>query len=244
LTFWPRADECQRRKFHYTTPAQFCQEFFIRQNAQIVFPECPPGAHSTSHKSALNLLCIIPSCNLRKICYNNKCKGDAPTEQGSKKKFKKSKKSLDKQKPMCYNKSVKGNNPYTIKNLFYKGVVTMTKMTKKEKFAIVRSIVETSNHANAEMLIEFIDHEVELLTRKNTSEKKPTAKQVANSVVQNEILNCMSVGEKYTVGELMKLVPALDGVSNQYASSQVRALVNAGSLVRTEEKRKAYFSLA
>lgn len=120
----------------------------------------------------------------------------------------------------------------------------MTKMTKKEKFAIIRSIVETSNHANAEMLIDFIDHEVELLTRKNSGEKKPTAKQVANSVVQNEILECMEVGEKYTVGELMKLVPALDGVSNQYASSQVRALVNAGSLVRTEEKRKAYFSLA
>lgn len=120
----------------------------------------------------------------------------------------------------------------------------MTKMTKKEKFAIVRSIVETSNHANAEMLIEFIDHEVELLTRKNTSEKKPTAKQVANSVVQNEILNCMEFGKLYTVGELMKTVPALDGVSNQYATSQVRALVNAGSLVRTEEKRKAYFSLA
>ena len=120
----------------------------------------------------------------------------------------------------------------------------MTKMTKKEKFAIIRSIVETSNHANAEMLIEFIDHEVELLTRKNSGEKKPTAKQVANSAVQNEILECMEVGHLYTVGELMKLVPALDGVSNQYASSQVRALVNAGSLVRTEEKRKAYFSLA
>ena len=119
----------------------------------------------------------------------------------------------------------------------------MTKMTKKEKFAIIRSIVETSNHANAEMLIDFIDHEVELLTRKNSGEKKPTAKQVANSAVQNEILECMEVGKLYTVGELMKTVPALDGVSNQYATSQVRALVNAGSLVRTEEKRKAYFSL-
>lgn len=120
----------------------------------------------------------------------------------------------------------------------------MTKMTKKEKFAIIRSIVETSNHANAEMLIGFIDHEVELLTKKNSGEKKPTAKQVANSAVQSEILDCMEVGKLYTVGELMKCVPALDGVSNQYATSQVRALVNAGSLVRTEEKRKAYFSLA
>lgn len=120
----------------------------------------------------------------------------------------------------------------------------MTKMTKKEKFAIIRSIVETSNHANAEMLIDFIDHEVELLTRKNSGEKKPTAKQVANSAVQTEILDFMETGKLYTVSELMKIVPALYGASNQYASAQVRALVNAGLLTRTEDKRKAYFSLA
>ena len=120
----------------------------------------------------------------------------------------------------------------------------MKKLTKKEMFAMVREIVMTSDSANAEMLIGFIDHEVELLTKKNTGEKKPTAKQIANSAVQSEILDTMEVGKLYTVGELMKTVPALDGVSNQYATSQVRALVNAGLLTRTEEKRKAYFALA
>lgn len=120
----------------------------------------------------------------------------------------------------------------------------MKKLTKKEMFAMVREIVADSNSADAEMLIGFIDHEVELLTKKNSGEKKPTAKQVANSAVQSEILDCMEVGKSYTVSELMKIVPALDGCSNQYASSQVRALVNSGSLVRTEDKRKAYFSLA
>lgn len=120
----------------------------------------------------------------------------------------------------------------------------MKKLTKKEMFAMVREIVMTSDSANAEMLIGFIDHEVELLTKKNTGEKKPTAKQVANSAVQTEILDFMEVGKSYTVSELMKIVPALYGASNQYASAQVRALVNSGALVRTEDKRKAYFTLA
>lgn len=117
----------------------------------------------------------------------------------------------------------------------------MTKLTKKEKFAMLKAIPAVAENP---ILVEFIDHEVELLNKKNTSEKKPTAKQVANTAVQNEILDFMEVGHLYTVSELMKSVPALDGCSNQYASSQVRALVNAGAVVRTEDKRKAYFSLA
>ena len=120
----------------------------------------------------------------------------------------------------------------------------MKKLTKKEMFAMVREIVIANGGENTELLTNFIDHEVDLLTRKNTGEKKPTAKQVANSAVQAEILDTMEVGKLYTVGELMKIVPALDGVSNQYVTSQVRALVNAGLLTRTEEKRKAYFALA
>ena len=117
----------------------------------------------------------------------------------------------------------------------------MTKLTKKEKFAMIKAIPAVAENP---ILVEFIDHEIELLTKKNSGEKKPTAKQIANSVVQNEIVDFMEVGKSYTVSELMKSVPALDGCSNQYASSQVRALVNAGVLTRTEEKRKAYFSLA
>ena len=117
----------------------------------------------------------------------------------------------------------------------------MTKLTKKEKFAMLKAIPAVAENPS---LVEFIDHEVELLNKKNTSEKKPTAKQIANTAVQNEILDFMEVGHLYTVSELMKSVPALDGCSNQYASSQVRALVNAGAVVRTEDKRKAYFSLA
>ena len=117
------------------------------------------------------------------------------------------------------------------------------RITKRDRFNELLALAEVQSN---EDLVKFIEHELELLDRKNTTsgEKKPTAKQVANEAVQADILESMEINKLYTVSELMKIVPSLDGVSNQYASSQVRALVNAGSLVRTEEKRKAYFSLA
>ena len=42
-----------------------------------------------------------------------------------------------------------------------------TKVTKRERFAQLKAIVETSNVANATELKEFIEHEVELLHKHN-----------------------------------------------------------------------------
>ena len=113
------------------------------------------------------------------------------------------------------------------------------KMTKADYFKQIMA-----NYSLTEEEKAFVQHELDLLARKNSGEKKPTATQVANDAIKDAILDFMEVGHLYTVSELMKSVPALDGCSNQYASSQVRALVNAGAVVRTEDKRKAYFSLA
>lgn len=119
----------------------------------------------------------------------------------------------------------------------------MTKMTKKEKFAIIRSIVETSNHANAEMLIGFIDHEVELLTRKNASDKKPTAKQVANEAIKVEILNEMEADKLYTCSDIIKVVPVCDGFPTQKVSPLMNQLADSGKVEKIVDKRKTYFKL-
>ena len=42
----------------------------------------------------------------------------------------------------------------------------------------------------------------------------------------------------------MKSVAECEGLSNQRTSALVRQLVIENALIRTEEKRKAYFSLA
>ena len=117
---------------------------------------------------------------------------------------------------------------------------TSTKLTKAQKFAMLRAIPAVADNA---MLVEFIDHEVELLTKKNSAEKKPTAQQVANAGIATAIIEGMEPNRLYTVTEIIKSVPACADLTNQRVSALLRQLVEGGKVKRTEDKRKAYFSL-
>ena len=64
--------------------------------------------------------------------------------------------------------------------------MTNKKITKREKFEMLKALSEVK--ANP-MLTEFIDHELELLAKKNASEKKPTAQQVANESLKQTIIS-------------------------------------------------------
>ena len=98
---------------------------------------------------------------------------------------------------------------------------TMANATKKPtKAQMFKQILDTYQLTPAEQ--EFIKHEMELLAKKNSAEKKPTAQQVANDGI--------------------KSVPACADLTNQRVSALMRQLVEAGEVVRTEDKRKAYFT--
>lgn len=117
-----------------------------------------------------------------------------------------------------------------------------SKLTKAQKFAILAELPAVKADP---MLSEFIAHEVELLAKKNSAEKKPTAQQEANAIIKANVLTVLADGEKRTVSELLKLVPDLpDTMTNQRMSALVRQMVDAGEVIRTEDKRKAYFSKA
>lgn len=90
----------------------------------------------------------------------------------------------------------------------------------------------------------FLNHELELLDRKNTVDKKPTATQLANEGIKSDIKAFLDAhkGEKFTVSALMKSVPAIADASNQKVSSLVRQMVLDGQADRIEDKRKAYFT--
>lgn len=118
-----------------------------------------------------------------------------------------------------------------------------TKLTKAQKFAMIANIPEVANNP---MLAEFIAHEQELLAKKNSAEKKPTAQQEANATIKAGVLAVMEANPKqlFTVSELLKKVPNLpDTMTNQRMSALVRQMVDAGQVKRTEDKRKAFFSL-
>ena len=120
---------------------------------------------------------------------------------------------------------------------------TSRKPTKRENFNALLSIAEAS--ANP-ALVEFIEHELDLLDRKNSAERKPTPKQVENAQYREDILAYMEQGVQYTVGDLAKSVPSLveNGVSVNRVTPMLTALVKSGEVIKTTEKRKSYYSLA
>ena len=119
-----------------------------------------------------------------------------------------------------------------------------SKMTKATAWGIVKGIVEASNHPQTAELVAKIENELTLLAKKNSAEKKPTAQQVANDSVKQAIVDGMEHGIPYTITDIIKSVPACAELTNQRVSALMRQLKDAGVVVRTEDKRKAYFTLA
>ena len=112
------------------------------------------------------------------------------------------------------------------------------KMTKRDYFNSLLNLSEVK--ANAE-LTAFIEHELELLAKKNTSEKKPTAVQVVNGGIKDAIYNGMQENRLYTITEIIKEVAECADLTNQRVSALIRQMRDDGKVERIEEKRKAYF---
>ena len=115
------------------------------------------------------------------------------------------------------------------------------KMTKREMYAQILAKYDLTDEE-----VKFIEHEVELLAKKNASATKLlTPAQKANEETKQAIVEYLAeTNGKMTITEIIKQVPACGGMTNQKVSALVRPLVDALVLVRTEEKGKAYFSLA
>jgi hypothetical protein len=111
-------------------------------------------------------------------------------------------------------------------------------MTKRDYFNAILSKYPLTADEKA-----FVEHELELLEKKNSSEKKPTAQQTANEGIKTAILEGMKPNRLYTITEIQKEIPECAELSNQRVSALIRQMVG-NEIVRTEDKRKAYFSLA
>lgn len=94
---------------------------------------------------------------------------------------------------------------------------------------------------------EFLEGRIAQATRKSGGERKPTAKQVKNAEVADEVYTFMAntPDTTYTVSELLKVCPAftaIDGCSASYANAIVKQLKDSGRVVRNEVKGRAYFT--
>jgi len=116
------------------------------------------------------------------------------------------------------------------------------KVTKKEMFGRLIEIVEGANIQDAETIVEFLNHEIELVSKKRNGQTKV---QKANEELVEIIYNAIAEAEKpITVTEIYEVVKNDKITSPQKVSALVKKLVDAEKISREEIKKKAYFSVA
>ena len=121
--------------------------------------------------------------------------------------------------------------------------------TRKEMFTSVSDfLVEHDADTN---LIDFINHQIELLDNKKES-KKQSKEQEENATYSNAIYEQMAFERKYSAAELMKELPAVGDwnanheteLSVQKLASLLKPLVDGGKVIKTTEKRRVFYTKA
>lgn len=111
------------------------------------------------------------------------------------------------------------------------------KKTKKVYFTEILEIVKGNSD-----LENFVNHEIELLDKKNLS-KAPTKVQIENESIKETILEVLiDSDKKMTISDIQNANEELSSYSNQKISALLTQLVNEKKVERTLEKKKAYFS--
>ena len=113
------------------------------------------------------------------------------------------------------------------------------KKTQKDFF---NEIIEVLNEAGRDDLVEFCNDRIDKLTRKSTS-KKPTKVQVENDSIKDTIVEILEELDSPATATMIATDPRVN-VSNQKVSALLKQLKEDGRIVRTEDKGKAYFSVA
>lgn len=120
------------------------------------------------------------------------------------------------------------------------------KKVKRDYFMEIREIVKDN-----EELVKFVDHELELLARKNTGNTQ-TKVQKENQAVAEMLLEELAKAERTTITDLMNTSEAIQNytlengnkLTNQKISAIFKQQVEAGNITKTVDKKKSYFAIA
>ena len=113
-------------------------------------------------------------------------------------------------------------------------------MTKREMYNEILTVVAD----NAEM-VEFINHEIELLNRKSSAVRKPTKNQLENEEFKADIVDYLKGADApKTIKELQTAIPSLADLTNQRITHLLTDLVKAETLTKNYVKKTPYYSVA
>ena len=101
------------------------------------------------------------------------------------------------------------------------------KITKVEYFGMIKDLVLQANVYNEDELVEFIDHQVELIAAKAEKAKERAAKQKSNGDALREIVQEILTNEFQVIDDIVAQVEGED-VSKAKITARLTQLVKAG----------------
>ena len=120
------------------------------------------------------------------------------------------------------------------------------RLTKKDYFKMIKGVC-----ADRTDIVDFCNHEIELLSRKN-SKSGATKTQKENEIVANMLVEELTkVGKPITITDLMNTSEIVKGytlengnnLTNQKISAIFKQLVESQRIVKVVDKKKSYFSI-
>lgn len=95
----------------------------------------------------------------------------------------------------------------------------------------------------AEMVVEAMNHEIGLLTKKSSEPGKMTKLQQENLKLTEAVYDGMEVNKQYTITDIIKSIPAVAGLNTSKVRPLLTPLMNDGRVVREEGKGgRPYFT--
>ena len=119
-----------------------------------------------------------------------------------------------------------------------KGFIMTNKITKRDNYNALLNILEVASNAE---LVAFINHEIELLERKNKAKSgELTETQKENLALGEEMVAFVAkAGKELSIAEIRNHF----GITAQKATPILTKLVENGKLAKRVEKRVSYFSV-
>lgn len=115
------------------------------------------------------------------------------------------------------------------------------KATKKEMFG---KLIELAQENERTDLIEFCEHEIELLNKK-ASASGQTKTQAENEKIKVVIVEELTrIARAVTISELLKESEELGQYSNQKLSAILKQMVESGTARKIVDKKKSLFTIA
>lgn len=102
---------------------------------------------------------------------------------------------------------------------------------------------ELQNDITSQDVINFVNHEIELLDRKH-SKTSQTKTQKENELIKESIIKALTeIDRPVTITELQNESAEMANYSNQKLSALLKQLVQSGIVTKTIDKKKSYFSV-